>query len=761
MKTNFILTLALCLSTNAFANDNLQPQPTGRFYECEIKIERGENLKTLSNTSPARFKSEIYKSAGTEFAKTNEIIVGFKDKELSVFNFLDDLNLSDICVSIDTLKIDKYYFTLGFNTQNIDSIYDIIENSKLCDLQQNNYAYFNSQQNDWSQNPGYGEQYYLKKTQSSWYDINIEPAWSISTGDNVRVAVIDQGIMLSHEDLDDNLEPGYCCTDEESPNGNAGYYRLNHGTMVAGVIGMENNNLLGVGTAYDCTMIPLRIAKYNNSTDPEERPAWIADAFVKAVDLANADVINFSYGSAVKDEIIDKAIDYALANGRNGKGCVIVAAAGNFNTNVYYPASRPDVIAVGYTDQTGNRSTHIFDEATGSCYGEGLDLVAPGEYIYTTDMSTQAYIKVSGSSLSAPMVSGVAALILSIRPDLSYSDVANIIESTCHKIPKYTFGTKKENGTWNNEVGYGMLDAYEAIKKAVFYNTEILCPDVFCTRMNFNIKNLPIGAIASGFDFIMEDNLTISDIYIDLAIDGLDGTIENSENLSGLFTIKASLYYKGLSTIIEKEVYMDDGDNTIDGTVEQEGFYSGGKYTSGISHPIGGAADFNKVYCNHEVLFTLNKWDMIGRSVSCTNNRLSWTYNNSTNELRVVPTTAGTYIFKFKYSGDNDDVVKEKTLEFTAYEIKTDGGGSIIHSIENDNIMLKRDDNKSYYSTTNGITTSNWKIQITNLSTSAVVKQTEIKSELPVCIPIGDLPEGYYAAHITNGDNVINFKFNK
>ena len=133
MKTNIILSLALCLSANAFANDNLQPQPTGRFYECEIKIERGENLKTLSNTSPARFKSEIYKSAGTEFAKTNEIIVGFKDKELSVFNFLDDLNLSDICVSIDTLKIDKYYFTLGFNTQNIDSIYDIIENSKLCD----------------------------------------------------------------------------------------------------------------------------------------------------------------------------------------------------------------------------------------------------------------------------------------------------------------------------------------------------------------------------------------------------------------------------------------------------------------------------------------------------------------------------------------------------------------------------------------------------------------------------------------------------
>lgn len=152
---------------------------------------------------------------------------------------------------------------------------------------------------------------------------------------------------------------------------------------------------------------------------------------------------------------------------------------------------------------------------------------------------------------------------------------------------------------------------------------------------------------------------------------------------------------------------------------------------------------------------------MIGRSVSCTNNRLSWTYNNATNELRVVPTTAGTYTFKFKYSGDNDDVVEEKTLEFTAFDVKDDGGGSIIHSIENDNIMLKRADNESVYSTTNGITTSNWRIQITNLSTSAVVKETEIQSELPVCIPIGDLPDGYYAAYITNGENVINFKFNK
>ena len=87
MKTNFILLLALCISANAFANSSLQPQPTGRFYECEIKIERGKNLTTLYNTPPARFKSEIYKSAGTEFAKTNEIIVGFKDKELSVEEF--------------------------------------------------------------------------------------------------------------------------------------------------------------------------------------------------------------------------------------------------------------------------------------------------------------------------------------------------------------------------------------------------------------------------------------------------------------------------------------------------------------------------------------------------------------------------------------------------------------------------------------------------------------------------------------------------
>ena len=531
MKTNFILLLALCIGANALANDSLQPQPTGRFYECEIKIERGKNLTTLYNTPPARFKSEIYKSAGTEFAKTNEIIVGFKDKELSVINFLDDLNLSDICVSIDTLKIDKYYFTLGFNTQNIDSIYDIIERSKLCDLQQNNYAYFNSQQNGWSQNPGYGEQYYLKKTQPYWYDINIEPAWNISTGENVRVAVIDSGTMLTHEDLNDNLEPGYCCTDENSPNGNAGYYRLNHGTMVAGVIGMENNNLLGVGTAYDCTMIPLRIAKYNNSIYPEERPAWIADAFVRAVDSANADVINFSYGSVQKDDIIDKAIDYAFANGRNGKGCVIVAAAGNFNTNVYYPASRPDVIAVGYTDPLGSRSTQIFDDSKGSCYGEGLDLVAPGEQIYTTNMSsTTPYIKVNGSSLSAPMVSGVATLILSIRPDLSYSDVANIIESTCYKIPKYTFRTKKENGTWNDEVGYGMLDAYEALKKAVFYNTEISCPDVFCSTMNFRLEKLPKEAKAT-WDFIMEDGM---DIFFGLSLSGTTGFIKNHKNMSGL-----------------------------------------------------------------------------------------------------------------------------------------------------------------------------------------------------------------------------------
>lgn len=117
-----------------------------------------------------------------------------------------------------------------------------------------------------------------------------------------------------------------------------------------------------------------------------------------------------------------------------------------------------------------------------------------------------------------------------------------------------------------------MLDAYEAIKKAVFYNTEISCPDVFCTTMNFRLNNLPKNPEIK-WDIVKEDDVKI---FSGVSFPSMSsGFIQNKYTMSGLITLRATITYKGVSTVIEKDVYMDDGDTTIAGTVEQEGFYSG------------------------------------------------------------------------------------------------------------------------------------------------------------------------------------------
>ncbi|GHV43422.1 hypothetical protein FACS1894180_2430 [Bacteroidia bacterium] len=301
-------------------------------------------------------------------------------------------------------------------------------------------------------------------------DINACPAWEISQGAGIKVAILDKGINIYSNDLIPNLYPVmydaemnlarnvFSCSDRNDE----------HGTEIAGIIGAANNNFKMVGVAPQCILMPV----YANSEWEDVRGinwAW----------HNGADVINCSWRLPFKNDMLDEAIDSALIRGRNGKGCVVVFASGNEGVLdvVDYPAnSNPDILAVGSVNWDGWRSDF-------SHYGTALDMVAPGNHILTTHSwpNTDMLWEISGTSYAAPHVAGVAALILSVNPNLTGQQVRNIIESTAQKIRTdyntYSIFPDRLNGTWNEQVGYGLVDAYAAVLAAQATFSDLMIRD--------------------------------------------------------------------------------------------------------------------------------------------------------------------------------------------------------------------------------------------------------------------------------------------
>jgi len=353
-------------------------------------------------------------------------------------------------------------------------------------------------------------------------DIHAQEAWGITEGcDDIVVAVLDQGVDLDHPDLADNLLTGYDATDgsDGAVNGDCSGNHA-HGTCCAGIIGSIDNSIGTKGVAPNCRIMSIRIGIGDVFYDDEE-----IEGMNYAWDTAGADVISCSWGGGSNNEDLYDEISYALELGRDSLGCVVVFAAGNDNRNsVSYPAnSYPDIIAVGAMSPCGQRKTPSScdtEDEWGSNYGDDLDLIAPGVLIPTTDIqdaagyNTTLFIhtaaggsKISsdyndddytvcfnGTSAATPHVAGVAALILSVNPELTQDEVRDIIESTCTKVGNYNYTTVtgRTNGTWDDEVGYGCLNAYAAVSEASGGN--ISGPDVVCTsNTTFSLTGVTSG----------------------------------------------------------------------------------------------------------------------------------------------------------------------------------------------------------------------------------------------------------------------------
>ena len=303
-------------------------------------------------------------------------------------------------------------------------------------------------------------------------DINVESAWMSTKGENIKVAVLDEGVELTHPDLYENIVQGYDAL-QLNNNGacNAADY---HGTCCAGIIAAADNDIYVIGVAPKSKIIPIRIAYKNNDGDWICYYNWINNAIEKAFTTYNADVLSCSWGGGSASHSTNIKIYRATTLGRNGKGCVFTFSSMNGDTNVAYPANLPEVVAVGAISQCGERKSPTSCDNNplwGSNYGSALSLVAPGSNnIYTTTVNSDIKCNFGGTSAACPHVAGVVALMLSANPNLTSKQAIDIIEQTARKIRTdryvYTLDNIHLNGTWNDSVGYGLVDAYAAVKKA-------------------------------------------------------------------------------------------------------------------------------------------------------------------------------------------------------------------------------------------------------------------------------------------------------
>jgi len=307
--------------------------------------------------------------------------------------------------------------------------------------------------------------------QWNFRSINLESAWEETRGNGVIVAVIDTGISPVPDLEQTKLAKGYdFVNDQELATDDNG-----HGTHVAGTIAQSTNNNLGVaGIAYEATLMPLKVLGNGGGGTVAD----IAEAIRFAADN-NADVINMSMGGGGDSAVLHDAIAYA-----HGKGVVIVAAAGNSNTNsAAFPARYPEVIAVSALDASGSKAPY-------SNFGAGVDIAAPGGSMSeddprggilqnTIDPQTgeSVFRAFQGTSMAAPHVAAVAALVKSVgieEPDA----VAAILKQSARRM----------EGDELNHFGAGQLDADAAVKLAL--KGQITPRDFFRWLKNSGYLNL-------------------------------------------------------------------------------------------------------------------------------------------------------------------------------------------------------------------------------------------------------------------------------
>jgi len=436
------------------------------------------NINTMSINTNNNIKKESIAEK-----TNNNLIVRFNDNATNtqIQKITSTFNIKSFEMISDELKIAKLELSNNLEKKNIKQLFEknslvkYVENDQIINMS-SDYKIYPSENTSFSTKSTVKPNDSFIGLQWNLSDIEVDKAWSITTGaNNILVAVIDSGVDPTHPDLIDNLLPLIDVWDESGnddiyENGDginfAGKDGNGHGTHVAGIIGAMINNSKGVaGIAGNVKILPIKATNYMGDTSASVITASILKAIENKVKI-----INLSIGGP-KSETTQSLVD--VVNLAIQKNIVFVSASGNESnresnkiTDVAIPAAYPNVITVAAStkyDKVGNYSNG----------GAEIEVTAPGggsksyegEKIYSTWPTyityegfrtgvRGPYAWLSGTSMSCAHVSGIAALILTVEPNLTVQQVRIRILSTVTDI---------EDKGFDNKTGYGKVNAYKAL----------------------------------------------------------------------------------------------------------------------------------------------------------------------------------------------------------------------------------------------------------------------------------------------------------
>ncbi|WP_433680268.1 S8 family peptidase [Nocardia sp. CA-119907] len=353
------------------------------------------------------------------------------------------------------------------------------------------------------------QQWHLKPTTIGGVAVNahanVEAAHAITRGNGVTVALIDDGVDIDHPEFAGAgkvVAPRDATLQTSNPrprdsNGTGPRDGDNHGTACAGVA-CANGTLGASGVAPDARLMPIRLASQLGSQAEARAFVWAADhgADVISCSWGPADGVWFRPNDPAHNQVVPLpastrlAIEHAVTSGRNGKGCVVLFAAGNGNESVDNDgyASFPKVIAVAACNDTGKRSVYSdFGKAVWCAFPSSdfghppfhhPDALTPG--IWTVDRRGAAGYNVGttddgdadgnftnsfgGTSSACPGAAGVVALVLSVHPDLESNEVKDLLKQSCDMIDAQNGGYGADGHS--AKYGFGRLNALTAVKTA-------------------------------------------------------------------------------------------------------------------------------------------------------------------------------------------------------------------------------------------------------------------------------------------------------
>jgi thermitase len=282
-------------------------------------------------------------------------------------------------------------------------------------------------------------------------DIDAPEAWDLHTGtSDITIAIIDSGVSHSHPDLAAKLVPGWNTHDNNNDTDDS--WLISHGTHCAGIAAAIGNNNEGIaGVSWGALIMPVKVLD-DFGTGVESQ---CADGVIYAADHG-ANVGSMSLGYTDGTTYFHNAIIYA-----HEQGMVLTVATGNTpGAAIFYPAIWPETIAVGATD---NRDA-LADFTT---TGPEMTVAAPGVGVYScwdVLFNSDTYNYLDGTSMACPHVAGLAALTWSANTSLTNDEVRSIIETTADD---------KGDPGWDEQFGYGRINAYAAVQAAMGTNE---CP---------------------------------------------------------------------------------------------------------------------------------------------------------------------------------------------------------------------------------------------------------------------------------------------